>query len=84
MKYVLIVVVFCICTYVGYLFSVKYTKRKKFFQIILADCRRCRVIRITQDEKIITFLKGSAKITYIKAKIHFFSQVIIFLCAPGK
>ncbi len=36
MKYVLIVVVFCICTYVGYLFSVKYTKRKKFFSALIS------------------------------------------------
>lgn len=36
MKYALIVVVFCICTYVGYLFSIKYSKRKKFFSALIS------------------------------------------------
>ncbi len=39
MRYVLIVFVFCICCFVGYIFSIKYTKRKRFFNsiILLAD-----------------------------------------------
>lgn len=39
MKYVLIVFVFCVCTFIGYLFSLKYSKRKKFFDslILFAD-----------------------------------------------
>lgn len=39
MKYVLIVFIFCLCALVGYIFSVKYKKRKKFFNslIIFAD-----------------------------------------------
>lgn len=39
MKYVLIVFIFCLCAFVGYIFSVKYTKRKKFFNslIVFAD-----------------------------------------------
>lgn len=39
MKYALIILVFCICTLVGYIFSAKYQKRKKFYDsiIILAD-----------------------------------------------
>lgn len=39
MKYGLIVFVFCLCVFVGFLFSTKYTKRKKFFTslISLAD-----------------------------------------------
>ncbi len=36
MKYILILIVFGICTYVGYLFSVKYSKRKKFFSALIA------------------------------------------------
>lgn len=35
MKYVLILVVFALCTYVGYLFSIKYNKRKKFFACLI-------------------------------------------------
>lgn len=35
MKYVLILVVFALCTYVGYIFSVKYNKRKKFFSALI-------------------------------------------------
>lgn len=39
MKYIFIGLVFCLCVFVGYIFSVKYTKRKKFFSslITLAD-----------------------------------------------
>ncbi len=39
MKYVLIIVLFCVCCGVGYFFSTKYMKRKRFFNsiIILAD-----------------------------------------------
>ncbi len=39
MKYVLIVFIFCLCALVGYIFSVKYMKRKKFFNslIVFAD-----------------------------------------------
>lgn len=39
MRYVLIVFIFCLCALVGYIFSVKYTKRKKFFNslIVFAD-----------------------------------------------
>lgn len=39
MKYVFIVIVFCLCVGVGYFFSIKYLKRKRFFNsiIILAD-----------------------------------------------
>lgn len=39
MKYVLIVFIFCLCAFVGYIFSVKYMKRKKFFNslIVFAD-----------------------------------------------
>ncbi len=39
MKYVLIVVVFCVCVFVGYVYSAKYAKRKKFFDslILFAD-----------------------------------------------
>lgn len=39
MKYALIVLVFCVCVFVGYIFSVKYLKRKRFFNslIIFAD-----------------------------------------------
>lgn len=36
MKYVLIVCIFCICSFVGYAFSVKYMKRKKFFNSLIA------------------------------------------------
>ena len=36
MKYVLILVVFGVCTYIGYIFSVKYNKRKKFFNSLIA------------------------------------------------
>ncbi|MBR1890261.1 MAG: stage III sporulation protein AB [Clostridia bacterium] len=36
MKYVLIAVVFSICVFVGFVFSAKYTKRKKFFSSIIA------------------------------------------------
>ncbi len=35
MKYLLIVVVFCLCSYIGYIFSVKYNKRKKFFASLI-------------------------------------------------
>ncbi len=35
MKYVLILVIFSLCTYVGYIFSVKYNKRKKFFATLI-------------------------------------------------
>ena len=39
MKYFLILIVFCVCVFVGYVFSAKYSKRKKFFSslISLAD-----------------------------------------------
>lgn len=39
MKYIFIGIVFCACAFIGYLFSAKYTKRKKFFTslIVLAD-----------------------------------------------
>ncbi len=39
MKYVLIVCIFCLCAFVGYAISVKYMKRKKFFNslIVFAD-----------------------------------------------
>ena len=39
MKYAFICLAFCVCTFVGYSFSKKYTKRKKFFSslIFLAD-----------------------------------------------
>ncbi len=36
MKYILIVVVFAICCGVGYFFSTKYMKRKKFFTSLIA------------------------------------------------
>lgn len=36
MKYILIVLVFCICLGVGYFFSMKYMKRKKFFSSLIA------------------------------------------------
>lgn len=36
MKYTLIVLVFCLCCLVGYIFSVKYSKRKKFFCSLIA------------------------------------------------
>ncbi len=36
MKYVFIGFLFCACTFVGYLFSRKYMKRKKFFASIIA------------------------------------------------
>mgnify|MGYP002798444947 CR=1 FL=1 len=36
MKYVLIVVVFCLCVFVGILFSNKYTRRKRFFESLIA------------------------------------------------
>jgi len=35
MKYLLILVVFALCTYIGYIFSVKYNKRKKFFNALI-------------------------------------------------
>ena len=39
MKYVLIVVIFCICVFVGYITYSKYNKRKKFYAslIMLAE-----------------------------------------------
>lgn len=39
MKYLLIVALFCLCVGVGYFFSLKYMKRKKFWNslIVLAD-----------------------------------------------
>ncbi len=36
MKYLLILLIFALCTYVGFLFSAKYTKRKKFFSALIA------------------------------------------------
>lgn len=36
MKYGLIVFVFCLCCFVGYILSVKYTKRRKFFNSLIA------------------------------------------------
>lgn len=36
MKYILILMVFCICVFVGYFFSAKYNKRKKFFAAIIS------------------------------------------------
>ncbi len=36
MKYILIAVVFCLCCFVGYVFSIKYMKRKKFFSALIA------------------------------------------------
>lgn len=36
MKYLLILLIFALCTYIGFLFSTKYTKRKKFFTALIA------------------------------------------------
>ncbi|MGN1201105.1 MAG: stage III sporulation protein AB [Candidatus Caccovivens sp.] len=36
MKYLFIVFLFCICTFVGYMFSRKYMRRKKFFASLIA------------------------------------------------
>ena len=36
MKYFLIVFVFCLCAFVGWLFSQKYLKRKRFFNALIA------------------------------------------------
>lgn len=36
MKYVLIVIAFCVSCGVGYFFSIKYMKRKKFFDALIA------------------------------------------------
>ncbi len=36
MKYVLILIIFGLCTFVGYLFSLKYLRRKKFFNSLIA------------------------------------------------
>lgn len=36
MKYVLIGAVFCLCCFVGWFFSVKYVKRKKFFDSLIS------------------------------------------------
>lgn len=36
MKYVLILIVFAVCVFVGYMLSAKYTKRKKFFMAIIS------------------------------------------------
>lgn len=35
MKYILILCVFAVCTYIGHIFSVKYSKRKKFFGALI-------------------------------------------------
>lgn len=35
-KYILIVILFCMCCGVGYVFSIKYQKRKKFFASLIA------------------------------------------------
>jgi stage III sporulation protein AB len=35
MKYVLILFIFALCTYIGYLFSAKYAKRRKFFSALI-------------------------------------------------
>lgn len=36
MKYAFILIVFCLCVLVGYVFSTKYTRRKKFFSAIIS------------------------------------------------
>ncbi len=36
MKYVLIVIMFCVCCGVGYFFSIKYMKRKRFWASLIA------------------------------------------------
>ena len=36
MKYALILIVFCVCVGVGYFFSIKYMKRKRFFNSLIA------------------------------------------------
>lgn len=36
MKYVLILTVFSVCVFVGYHFSIKYSRRKKFFSAIIS------------------------------------------------
>jgi len=36
MKYLLIFIVFCVCVFVGYVFSSKYNRRKKFFAALIS------------------------------------------------
>lgn len=62
MKFLFIVIIFCLCVFVGWVFSKKYLKRKRFFNSLISLCEklsleinfsreRLRVLMENFDEK---------------------------------
>ena len=59
-------------------------ERKETLHIISQDRGGGRIIRIAENEKIITVFQRTAEVVHIQMKIIFLSQMIVFLCASGE